>query len=254
MDFFEPALPDLQASLPAWWQGAQPGGELYTWLVAMGNRIDEVSADAEQLYRDCFLATASTAGLLNEWAYAYGIQHELNSTMTPEVVRGYIEQWIACDGSTHSILNVLLAIISLDPRNQGGPVLTFDAGGAGLTFDPVGAGVGPLYQYTTVPDQTSGFVFPADGSGLTFPDPSLYFDDTGLGLTFDPGGAGITFPSFTPLVFPNATWVLITEDFAHYATTYTVKSYLAFDRSAFQRAIKRFEQAHCTWTYTEVNP
>lgn len=249
LDHFEPALQRLINELPAHLQGAiDPAAELRKWLTALAEQIDDLSAKAEQVYTDARLATASRDGLIAEWVLVYGLGNEI-ANLTTEQLRGYIEQWIACDGTTQSILNLLTAIINLNPANNGGPLLTFDAGGAGLTFDAGGAGVGPLYQYATKPDQTVGFVFPGDGSGLTFPDQALYFPVDGSGLTF-----GLTFPNVPDLTFPNNAWVVITEAFSSYALAVTAKSYLAFNRPAFLRAINRFSQAHVApVTYSEVN-
>jgi hypothetical protein len=47
--------------------------------------------------------------------------------------------------------------------------------------------------------------------------------------------------------------VVVTEDFANYGLTVTIKQWLAFDRGAVRRAIDRFRQAHATPTvYVET--
>jgi hypothetical protein len=149
-------------------------------------------------------------------------------------------------------VNLLLAVILLDTRNLlYGPIATFDAGGAGLTFPANGSGIGPLYQFATAPDPIAGFIFPLDGSGLTFPDPALHFPGDGTGLTL----SAVNFPNFTSLTFPNgAPWVTVTENFTNYGLTVTIKTWLSFDRGAIRRVIDRFRQAHTTPTvYVETN-
>lgn len=245
---FGPALAELQAEMPDHYAGARSDvqGELYVWLYVLALHTDQLSLTAEKILADARLATASADGLRDEWAAVYGLGSEI-ANLTTDQLRGYIAAWIACDGSTQSILNLLTAIINLNPANAGGTILTFDAGGAGLTFPANGSGL-RLYQYATKPDQTVGFVFPADGSGITFPDQALYFPNDGTGITL-----AAAFPNVPNLTFPNNAWVTIAEAFTSYANTVTVKSYLAFDRGAFKRAIARFKQAHVTTTYVEVN-
>lgn len=249
-EHFPPSFDVLLAEFPQHMRGAQEDtGELRTWIAALAAYIDQLSLAAEDVYADGSLATATPEGLREEWAQLYGLGNEI-ANLTTEQLRGYIEAWAKCDGSTQSVTNLLLAIINLDPANDGGAVLTFDAGGAGLTFPADGSGL-TMYQYATKPAQTVGFVFP-DG-GIQFPSAGLVMPADGSGLTFPGDGSGLTFPTVTDLTFPNNAWVVLTETFLSYALTVTVKSYLSFDRGAFQRAIARFAQAHVTTSYVESN-
>jgi hypothetical protein len=252
-DHFPNQLDALLNEVPQHFAGAfDPDGELNRWLSAIAVQIDQLSLAAEDIYADARLATATRDGLVTEWAFVYGLGNEI-ANLTDDQMRGYIESWIACDGSAQAIQNLLLAIVNLNPVNAGGPLLTFPGGGGGLTFDAGGAGVGPLYQYATPPDQTIGFMFPSDGSPLVFPGGGgVVFPDDGSGLGLASDGSGLLFPAApSNLAFPNSAWVTLTEAFTTKALTVTVKSYLAFDRGAFKRAIDRFAQADVLWTYVE---
>lgn len=280
MEFFSDSpLDDLVDELPAWLRASDPTSELHKWLAALAGQHADLDATAEQLYADLSLDTASIPGMLAEWAYVYDLRPDLSSgALTNDQVRAYVASWVACNGSAQSLTNLLLAIINLDPRNQlygpfatfgaAGTATTFDAGGAGLTFpvsglgialdDGSGAGINfpadgsgiTLYQLNTPPNVVGGLVFPGDGSGFTFPDPAVYFPEDGSGLLLD-----LTWPTFTPLTFPSgAAWVTVTEDFAHYGLTVTIKSWLAFDRGTVRRALDRFRQAHCSPTVYVESP
>jgi hypothetical protein len=76
-----------------------------------------------------------------------------------------------------------------------------------------------------------------------------------LGLRFPATGAGLTFPEDgTGLTFSAGSRLEVAEAYADYRLDVTVRSYLAFDRPAFARAVNRYRQAHMVApTITETN-
>lgn len=282
MEFFSDSpLDDLIAEFPDWLRADDPTAELYKWLNALAQAHADLDATAEQVYADTALATASGGGLRDEWAYLFDLRPELAAgNLSADQMRAYIAAWIACNGSVQGLLNLLLAILRLDPRNfEWGPLTTFASDGSGLTFGADGSGIGPLFQFSTQPDPAGGLAFPLDGSGLTFPEDALFFPEDGSGLTlaelhdaalfFAQDGTGLAlpasfpatvpaplfFPNFSSLTFPSgAAWVTVTENFPAYGLTVTIKTWLNFDRGAVRRALDRYRQAHATPTvYTESN-
>lgn len=215
-DFFDPALPDLQEALPTWWAGARdPAGELYKWLDATADLVDDLSATFERTYLNTRLATADLEALLFEWGYVYGIRAE-EAPLGEDVLRAYIRARASEDGSPESLRRTLLAILQVPP-NTAGTVLTFDPGGAGLTFPAGGSG---LTMYGSIDDGAGALTFPVDGTGLAFPS----------------NGSGVTFP--TDVV----GWLLI-EEFPTFFRV-TVKDWLTFNRAAFLRAMVRHRPSH----------
>jgi hypothetical protein len=107
----------------------------------------------------------------------------------------------------------LLAILSADPANAAGPTAVFPLDGSGL--DTPDSGI-TLYQEEPLEPPLR---FPPDGSGLPFPG----------------DGSGIAFPA--------TSWVEVVERPADYAFDVYVRSWLAFDRPAFARAVARFRRA-----------
>lgn len=228
---YEDALPALQDHLPDWWATkydptlGHPVPVLYALLLAFATAVDQVSADLENLHADMALSNATLNGLVREYAYAYGIDNE-QLPPTSTALRQYLQAWAGVDGSTVSIVRLLTTFLST-AINVSGTQLVFDAGGAGITLPSDGSPL-ILYQQTT---QQSALNFPVDGSGFSFPS-----DGSGL---------------LVPVV---SGWVVVVESAATYTWTVQVKSYLAFDRAAFARAVERLRQAHLLpATITEIN-
>lgn len=88
---------------------------------------------------------------------------------------------------------------------------------------------------------SGSLVFPYDGSGLVFPIYPYVLGKTWEGTV----STGETPPGAGPgLTFSENAWLEITEDPPNYAFTVTVKSWLDFDRDAFERTVERFRPAH----------
>lgn len=211
MDFFDGALQDLKDTLPSWYAQAETS-ELHRWLSAIADALDELAAEVESIYADQTLETAEEPALRNEWAILYGAGAE-QVLQTPEGLRSYLRARAADDGTLNAAIEVLLGFLSNQP-NAGGTLLTFPLDGSGLAFAPE---AGPLWE--GVNGQRAYLVFPADGSGLTFP----------------ADGSGLAFPS--------EGWVEVFERASDEGLDVFVRDYLAFDRPAFQRAVKRLNSA-----------
>lgn len=231
------AIVDLQDHLPRWWRTDDPASELYKVLSAFAAQIDGLSDFFDSVYLDSSVTTATDRGLRRIYAFAYGVQQE-QLPQTVEALRGYIQARAAEDGSTASLIATLMALLNTPVNIQPGSPVMFPASG-GLTFPASNQGI-TLWQYDSHNLPSPGLVFAADGSGLRFPtDPQTI-----------PGEAVIVADGTTPigsgpgLVFATNGFISIIEDFAHFAFTVRVKSYLAFDRAAFARAIERFRPAH----------
>lgn len=217
MDFFDPALGDLQDAVPSGWAGARdPNGELYKWLAALAQLVDELALAVEQDYRNTSIDTADLEALLFEYAWAYGVNAE-EAPLGAQALRAYIKARASEDGSPESLRRTLLAILRVPP-NTGGTVLIFPADGSGLTFPADGSGIGPLYGGDL--DAAGALTFPTDGSGLLFP----------------ADGSGIVFPT------DPVGWLLI-DEFATFFQV-TTRDWLAFNRPAFLRAMTRHRPSH----------
>lgn len=144
--FFEPALDDLNASLPAWWAQGNPASELAIILGVVAGLVDELAVAVEQIHLDQGIATASEDALIYEWAVLLGAEGE-QLPDNQDALRAYLIARAGEDGSLESLFSTLLAL--LEPTNRDSAVPERD----GLHF----------------PTDESGVHFPDDGTGLTFP-------------------------------------------------------------------------------------
>jgi hypothetical protein len=205
---YHTSLADLQTgALPHWWQKDNPASQLAIVLAAVAALADELAAEGEGIFADMSLATARDAALRSEWAPLYGAGAE-QQPMNTEQLRQYLQARTAEDGSVASLENTLLALLRND-LNDGADPLTLDA------------------------------TFPADGSGLTLSTTPGLAPERGY-LVFGVDGSGITLNT----TFPERGRVEIVERFTDSRVDVNVRSWLAFDRPAFARAVERFRQAH----------
>lgn len=240
---FEAALADLQNNLPQWWATRDEGGTLYELLVAIGESLDALAWAFEQPYLDQSITTASEEGLLRNFALAWGVESE-RLPPTAQQLRAYIEARAKEDGSLQSLLTTLTALLETPQNTTGGAIVKFPAGGGGLTFPTSGAGI-TLYEFEPGHGPKGGLIFPANGEGLRFPESpeSLLSEDGRLtGATGEtppgPPGVGLTFSQ-------NGYVSILQNTPGPYELEVETLNWLAFDRKAFQRAVERFQPAHC---------
>jgi len=258
---FEQALGDLQDHLPFWWRTQDPASNLYDLLEAIAGQIDNLSVLFEQPYLDQSLTTASAAGLQRNFAFAWGLTREQIPSVLSQLV-AYIQARSSEDGTLGSMLNTLTSLVNTPVNTTGGPVLTFPAAG-GLTFPDVTGlsnlvfvfGVGItlpatfggqpagliMFEFPAGSQPVAGLIFPLNGSGLRFSvnPSSLPSDNVIVQDGTSPIGAG------SGLTFASNGFVNIIQGFTTYTLTVQVQNWLAFDRGAFQRAVGRFQPAHC---------
>lgn len=206
MEFFDSIRGPLDDSLPQWWAHREPTSELNYLLQAIAESSDELAAAMEDVYADQALSTATDSGLRTEYAVLYGAASESLTAMTTEQLRSYLQARAAEDGSRTSLESTLLGMLHNDANDVAQATLTLDT-----TF-PASGGI-TLWQAS--PDRAY-LQFASDGSGLA--------------LT-------ATFPASNGRVE-------VIERFADSRIDVNVRSYLAFDRAAFARAVARFRQAH----------
>lgn len=258
---FEQALGDLQAHLPSWWRSSDPTSQLYKLLLGFASIIDTLSADWERPYLDQVLTTASTYGLLHNFAFAWGVTNEQLPTFLPQLV-AYLQARALEDGSLTSLVNTLTSLVNTPANTTGGDILTFPSNGSGLIFpDPTGANlIFPMtggialpatfggqqqglimweFPAGQAPTANIGLIFPSNGSGLTFPlyPSSLPSENVIVNDGTTPIGAG------PGLIFASNQFVQITQDFINYRLTVSVPNWATFDRGAFARAVARFQPA-----------
>jgi hypothetical protein len=276
---FEQALGDLQDHLPDWWRTSDPSSEIYKFLTALAALIDGLSVLWEQPYLDQVLATASEYGLLNNFAYAWGVSHENLPTVVGQL-RDYIAARAADDGSLGSIINTLTSLLNTPQNTTGGPILTFPGA---LTFPANGSGIPLPIRFSdgglAFPDPSGGnLVFPVDDSGLALPatfgsQPAglIMYEFTpgngpgaSIGLVFPANGSGLQFPEQTSvmvsdnvivqdgtvalgagdgLIFGSNQFIELIPDYLGYRLTVKILNWLAFDRGALERAVERAQVA-----------
>ncbi len=204
LDYFDDALEDLSAALPSWWAHQDPASELAKLLAALAPFSDAISAAIEGIFADQRLETARDEALRTEWAPLYGAGNEQLPTST-EMLRDYLQQRAAEDGSVQSLENALLALLRR-PENDEDTSPVLDA------------------------------VFPADGSGLVLFQPTIERPY----LAFPADGRGVLLDA----TFPNGIGRLeVTEQFSDHRFVVTVRDFLVFDRPAFARAVDRHRMA-----------
>lgn len=208
MEFFSPTRETLDDSLPQWWKHRDPNSELYKLLQVLSEQVDDLGVLMESTYADTSLATAGDDALREEWALVYGVSNEQAPIVSTEQLRDYLQALAAFDGSRTSLENMLLALLRNPANDSPGATVstdtTFPADGSGLT----------LFQNPTA-GELGYLAFPVDGSGL------------GLDTTF-----------------PTSGRLEVIERFADQRVDVFVRSYLAFDRGAFARAVARARQSH----------
>lgn len=215
LTLFGESIEDLRDALPQWWATAEAGSELALQLGVLAELIDELSAEAEGIYADMSMATARADALREEWALLYGAASE-QLPPTAEALRAYLQARAGEDGTIRSLERALLALLATEVNNTGTP-LHFPSDGSGLHFPSDGSGIGPLYQYSFA--GANALRFPDDGSGLQFPEHA---------------GA---------LEFPTGGRVEIHDHPSDNTLEVDVRSFLAFDRAAFARAVERHRPA-----------
>lgn len=237
---FTEALQDMVGNVPDWWQ-TEPGSNLHALLKGIGESIDSLAWAFQTIYDDQSLKTATEYGLLNNFAYAWGVENE-RLPPTAEQLRAYIEAHTEEDGSVGSLLHTLTSLLETPQNTTGGPLLQFPAGGEGVKFPTNGEGL-HLYQFAPGDEPKGGLRFPANGEGLQFPElpETLTSEETLIADTGETplgAGSGIKFTE-------NGFCEILQNTPGAYETEVRTLNWLDFDRNAFARAVERFRQAHC---------